>query len=67
MGHVNTTSKQELLHDTVGQGKLVVESDPMADNFAWKARVLIAIGVNGQGHSGCLTWYSTSRQRVIAR
>jgi hypothetical protein len=51
MGHGDATLEQEFLHVAVAQGKPIVEPDPMADDFARKAVVLVTLGVGRRGHA----------------
>ena len=48
--HIDTAFKQQLLHIAIAQGETIVEPDPMADDFAGKAVVLIMHGVGRRGH-----------------
>ena len=52
MGHSNAAFEQELFHIAVAQGEAIIESDPMADDFARKAVVLVAFAGGGRGHVG---------------
>jgi hypothetical protein len=47
---VDAACEQQFLHVAVAQVKAVVEPDPVADNFAGKAVMLVALGVCGRGH-----------------
>jgi hypothetical protein len=51
MGHRDTTLVQEFLHVTIAQGEAIVEPDPMADDLARKAVVLVARGVGRRSHA----------------
>jgi hypothetical protein len=50
-GHVDAAFEQQLLHVAVTQGKALVEPDPMADDFAGKAVVLVTLSVGWRGHA----------------
>ena len=52
MRHGDATLEQEFLHVAVAQGEPIVEPDPMADDFAGKAVVLVTLGVGRRGHAG---------------
>jgi len=52
VGHGDPTFHQKLLDVAVAQGEAVVQPDPMTDDFAWKAMVLITFRVCGRGHVG---------------
>src|SRR5215831_10705526 len=52
MGHSNAAFEQELFHIAVAQGEAIIEPDPMADDFARKAVVLVAFADGGRGHVG---------------
>jgi len=54
MGHVDATLEQELLYVTVAQREAIREPDAMADDLAGEAMVLVAFGVSGWRHVGCL-------------
>jgi hypothetical protein len=47
MGDVDTAFAQQLLHVTIAQGEAIVEPDPMANDLAGEAVVLVAFGVSG--------------------
>ncbi len=55
MGDVDPAFEQQLLYIAVTQGAAVVEPDPMADDFAGKAVIFVALGVSGWRHVGCLS------------
>src|SRR5262249_41957060 len=50
VGHVDTALEQEFFHIAIAQGEAVVEPDPMADDFAGKAVIFVALGVSGWRH-----------------
>src|SRR5262245_47200195 len=50
MGDVDPAFEQQFLHIAIAQGEAVVEPDPMADDLAGKAVVLVACGVSGWRH-----------------
>src|SRR5262245_53054387 len=50
VGDMDTTFKQQLLHVAVAQGEAIVEPDPVTDDIAGKAVVLVTRGVCGWGH-----------------
>ena len=50
MGDVDTALEQDLLHIAITQGEAVVEPDAMADDFAGKAVIFVALGVSGWRH-----------------
>src|SRR5262245_4040751 len=54
MGHVDATLEQDLLYVAVAQREAIIEPDAMADDLAGKAMVLVAFGVSGWRHVGCL-------------
>jgi len=54
MGHVDATLEQDLLYVTVAQREAIIEPDAMADDLTGEAMVLVAFGVNGWRHVGCL-------------
>jgi hypothetical protein len=58
MDHVDAALEQEFLHVAVAQGEAVVEPDAVTDDFTVKAVVLVAFGVSGRSHGGCLSWGS---------
>src|SRR5262245_998779 len=54
MSHVDATLAQDLLYVTVAQREAIIEPDAMADDLAGEAMVLVAFGVSGWRHVGCL-------------
>ena len=56
IGHVDAAFEQEFLHVAVAQVKAIIEPSPVADDFAGKTVVFVALGVDGRGLSGCLSW-----------
>ena len=54
MGHVDATLEQDLLYVAVAQREAIIEPDAMADDLAGEAMVLVAFGVSGWRHVGCL-------------
>jgi hypothetical protein len=50
IGNVDAAFIQQLLHVAVAQVKAIVELDPVADNFAGKAVIFVALRVRGRGH-----------------
>jgi hypothetical protein len=50
MGHSHAAFEQELFHVAVAQGEAIGEPDPMADDFARKAVVLVSFAGGGRGH-----------------
>jgi hypothetical protein len=62
VGHVNTAFDEERWHVSVARGETVVEPDPMADDLAWKAAMVIRLRVMSWGHVGCLPWYLSFMQ-----
>src|SRR5262245_61623389 len=50
MGDVDPAFKEQLLHISIAQGEAVVEPDPMADDFAGKAVIFVALGGSGWRH-----------------
>jgi len=55
MGDVDPALEQQLLHLAVTQREAVIEPDPMADDLAGEAVVLVAFG--GQRVASCLATY----------
>ena len=55
MGDVDPAFEQQLLHVAVAQGEAIIESDAMADDLPGEAVVLVAFGVSGWRHVGCLS------------
>ena len=55
MGDVDPAFKEQLLDIAVAQRKAVIEPDPMADDLAGEAVVLVAFGVSGWRHVGGLS------------
>jgi hypothetical protein len=51
VGHVDAAFKQQFLHVAVAQGEARGEPDPVADDFARKAVMLVARGVGRRGHA----------------
>ena len=66
---VDATFKQQLLHVAVAQGEAIVEPDPVTDDFAGKAVVLVTLGVCGWGHAWLpileVDWSSRGHHQVI--
>src|SRR5262245_60773173 len=54
VGHIDAALKQKLLHVAVAQRKSIVEPDAMADDLTGEAVVLVACGISGWRHVGCL-------------
>src|SRR5262245_29682803 len=54
MGHRDAALEQDLLHVAVAQREAIIEPDAMADDLAGEAMVLVAFGVSGWRHVGCL-------------
>src|SRR5262249_32660051 len=54
IGHGDGALKQDLLHVAVAQREAIIEPDAMADDLAGVAMVLVAFGVSGWRHVGCL-------------
>jgi hypothetical protein len=52
VGHGNTAFEEEFLHIAVAHGEAIIEPDPVADDFAGKAMVLISHGGGQRGHAG---------------
>jgi hypothetical protein len=52
VGHRDTAFEQELFDVAVAQGEAIVEPDPVADDFAGKAVVLVSFAGGGRGHIG---------------
>src|SRR6516164_10201819 len=50
MGNVDPAFKQQLLHVAVTQREAIIEPDAMADDFAGKAVVFVALGVSRWRH-----------------
>jgi hypothetical protein len=50
VGHSNAAFEQDLFHVAVAQGEAIVEPDPMADDFARKAVVLVSFAGGGRDH-----------------
>ena len=48
--HGNPTLEQKFLYVAVAQGETIVEPDPVADDFAGKAMVLVTLGVGRKSH-----------------
>src|SRR5262245_18718770 len=61
MGDVNPAFEQQFLHIAIAQGEAVVEPDPMANDFAGKAVIFVALGVSGWRHVwlpiGVCAWF----------
>ena len=55
MGHGDTALEQQLLPIAVAQGKAIGEPDPVADDLAGEAVILVAFGVSRWRHVGCLS------------
>ena len=51
VGHVDAACEQQLLHVAVAQGKTIIQPDPVADDGAGKAVVLVTLGVCGWGRA----------------
>ena len=54
MGHVDATLAQNLLYVAVAQREAIVQPDAMADDLTGEAVILVAFGVSGWRHVGCL-------------
>ena len=52
VGHGDAALAQEFFHVTIAQGEAIVQPDPVADDFARKAVVLVAFGVSRWSHNG---------------
>ena len=63
VGHDDAAFHEDLLYVAVAQGETVVEPDPMADDFAGKAVVLVPFGVGGRGHVGSYLGCERSSER----
>src|SRR5262249_20538682 len=50
VGHRDAAFEQDLFHVAVAQGEAVVEPDPVADDFARKAVVLVSFAGGGRDH-----------------
>jgi len=50
MGDIDPAFKQQLLHVAVTQREAIIEPDAMADDFAGKAVIFVALGVSGWRH-----------------
>ena len=50
VGHRDAAFEQELFHVAVAQGEAIVEPDPVADDVARKAVVLVAFAGSRRGH-----------------
>jgi hypothetical protein len=50
MSHLDPTGQQHLFYVAVTQREAIIEPDPMTDDFARKAVVLVACGVSGWRH-----------------
>ena len=55
MGDVDTAFEQQFLHVAVAQGEAIIEPDAMADDFAGKAVIFVALRVSGWRHVGGLS------------
>jgi hypothetical protein len=55
VGHGDTALEQEFLHVAVAQREAIIEPDSMADDLVGEAVVLVAFGVSGWSHVGCLS------------
>jgi hypothetical protein len=51
MGHRDAALAQQFFHIAVAQREAIREPDPMADDFAGKAVVLVPLGVSRRGHA----------------
>jgi len=56
---------EDLLDVAAAQGEAVVEPDPMADDLAGKAVVLVPLGSSVRGHIGYLSWGAVARGGII--
>src|SRR5215467_4299419 len=54
IGYGDATLEQQFFHIAVAQGEAIIEPDAMADDLAGEAVVLVAFGVSGWRHVGCL-------------
>ncbi len=52
VGHRDAAFEQEFFHITVAQGEAIIEPDPVTDDFARKAVVLVAFAGAERGHVG---------------
>jgi hypothetical protein len=50
VGHRDAAFEQEFFHVAVAQGEAIVEPDPVADDFAREAVVLVSFAGGGRGH-----------------
>jgi hypothetical protein len=50
IGHADAAFEHEFLHVAVAQVKAIIEPKPVADDFARKTVVFVALGVCGRGH-----------------
>jgi hypothetical protein len=56
MGHVDATLEQDLFYVAVAQREAIIEPDAMADDLPGETMVLVAFGVSGWRHVGCLSF-----------
>jgi hypothetical protein len=50
MGHCDAAFEQQFFHIAVAEGEPIIKPDPVTDDFAGKAVVLVTRGVCGWGH-----------------
>src|SRR5215471_15124851 len=59
--HIDAALAQEFLHIAVAQGEAIVQPDPVAEDFAWKAVMFVACGISGWRHVwlpiGVCAWF----------
>jgi hypothetical protein len=54
VGDFDAALEQQFLDVAVAEAEAVIEPDPMADDFARIAVILVTLRVSGRGHIGCL-------------
>jgi hypothetical protein len=54
VGHRDAALEQDLFHVAVAQREAIIEPEAMADDLAGEAVVLVAFGISGWRHVGCL-------------
>src|SRR5262249_16213494 len=55
VGHRDAALEQDFLHVAVAQREAIIEPDAMADDLAGETMVLVAFGISGWRHVGCLS------------
>src|SRR5215468_12150795 len=67
MSHVDAPLEQEFLHVAVAQREAIIQPDAMADDFAGKAVIFVALGVSGWRHVwlpiGVYEWFVRMHHR----